>query len=776
MSLKKHSKTKLMLAILFLLLLNGASSFASGGSTFAAPITDRVALLALQLGVLLFLASLGKRGATLLGYPPVLGEVLAGIIIGPFALGAIALPGLPSGLFPKTIGFPISSDLYGVASLGAIVLLFSSGLRTDTTLLRKNWLSGSLVAIGGAIVPFIAGAATAALFSGLILGEPLNILSTPCLLLGVIASATSVGLTARILSDEGQLNEGEGVTVVAGAVFDDIIGIVLLASILSLVGSRSGNEGLLLHTTLYVAFATTLTCLVVSLVGFLMGPTLARLLGWFDGSATRAAVSLSVAVVVSALFAEAGLAMIIGAYVIGLALARTPIAASLDEHLQPIAEVFVPLFFATTGMLVKLNQMFSIPVLSFGLVYAFVAIVAKAGGCSIAARWCGFNDRSAAIIGCGMIPRGEVALYIACLAFSSGLLHATHFGAAVMMAVTTMIVGPMMLRQVIALERPDWLANVVHKINASGHRHHLPAYAAALFVIFVSAAIFQPYLGAVTDGASLPALISGTKGIEITSLIVDGPSLWSATRDGRLLHVSDGKVVESNGDPTKPLLIKDLVLSGIHIWSAAGVDGLLRLDGKELKKLRPPFATDELEITSLARGTDRLWIGTSQGLFSYDLVSWSTYPHPQRAHHLNITSLLAEGDIMFVGTTEGLFQFNGQWSKVPLPGGQWPVTVLSDDESGAIYCGGPRGLLRLSTTSNHITFVSGIEGTVSSIAAQTNKIFVGTDRGLYTGQADAKGVTVAFAKWLGQVPVTAITADRDNLWVGTTKGLAKRKL
>ena len=162
-------------------------------------------ILVVQIGTILFAARFMGIFFKKLKMPSVLGEFLAGIIIGPYLLGSIAFPGFAEGLFPliQTNSLHISYELYGFAIIGSILLLFLSGLETDLNLLLRFSLSGSLVGMGGIVVSFIAGAGVGAYFL------KLPFISPECLLLGVIMSATSVGINTRILSERRKMDSPE---------------------------------------------------------------------------------------------------------------------------------------------------------------------------------------------------------------------------------------------------------------------------------------------------------------------------------------------------------------------------------------------------------------------------------------------------------------------------------------------------------------------------------------------------------------------------------------
>ncbi|MDO9549175.1 MAG: cation:proton antiporter, partial [Candidatus Marinimicrobia bacterium] len=309
--------------ILIALLISG-SLFANSDGITSDSMTQRMMMLVIQLGIILFAARLGNILFEKLHVPGVLGELSAGIIIGPYLIGAIPLPGFPGGVFPiSSATFPISPELYGISAVASIVLLFMIGLETNFRLFLRYSFVGSLVGIGGVLFSFLFGDVLAIIFSQVVFGKALGFLAPPCLFLGVISTATSVGITARILSEQRKLDSPEGVTILAGAVIDDVLGIILLAVGLGIVtaSSRSGNMNWA-HIGVIAAKAIGIW-LTATVIGLLASSKISLLLKWFRDRTSIAMMAFGFALVLAGLFEEAGLAMIIGAYVMGLSLSKT---------------------------------------------------------------------------------------------------------------------------------------------------------------------------------------------------------------------------------------------------------------------------------------------------------------------------------------------------------------------------------------------------------------------------------------------------------------------
>ncbi len=402
-------------------------------------IASVMANLAIQLGILIFAVRFIGKLFKKIKVPTVLGELLIGVIIGPFALGGIALPGFPQGMFPlNSAELAVSTELYSFAQIASIILLFASGLETDLKLFLKYSIAGGVIGIGGVVFSFVLGDLV-----GVWLLHT-NFMDVRCLFLGIMSTATSVGITARILSDKKKMDSPEGVTILASAVFDDVLGIILLAVILGIVAVISGTgasiSGLEIAKIAGKAFGIWLA---FTALGLIFSKQIAKFLKFFKHSFDFSICALGIALLLAGIFEKQGLAMIIGAYVTGLSLSSTDIAPIIQERIHGLYDFFVPIFFAVMGMMVNVGEMLSKEVLVFGAIYTVIAILAKVIGCAFPAMLMGFNFKGGLRIGCGMIPRGEVALIIAGIGLTAGILDEKLFGVVILMTlVTTLIAAP----------------------------------------------------------------------------------------------------------------------------------------------------------------------------------------------------------------------------------------------------------------------------------------------------------------------------------------------
>lgn len=441
-------------------------------------LAHKMTLLALQIGLILFAAKLGGMVASLFKLPSVLGELGAGILIGPWCLGGIGFgDGLfKSGLFrgaelamvAQATGnapFAVSPELYGICTIASVVLLFLSGIETNLKMFLKFAFAGSLVGIGGVVASFLFGDLCAVYLLPKFLPETFGYLAADAevsllkavmdpaaMFMGIMGTATSVGITARILSERRKMDTEEGVTIMAGAVIDDVLGIIVLAIVMGIITAQGAAGAEAKKGIAWAAVGmVALKAFGIWLGGTVLGIVLARRISWllklFKSQLAIATLAFGLSLVIAGLFEAMGLTLIIGAYVMGLALSRTDLKYIIQENLQSVYTFLVPIFFCVMGMMVDCRALCSRPVLEFGAIYTGLAIFAKVIGCAVPSLFCGFNLRGALRVGAGMIPRGEVALIIAGIGVSTmvngkPILSAEVFGIGIMMTLITTIFAP----------------------------------------------------------------------------------------------------------------------------------------------------------------------------------------------------------------------------------------------------------------------------------------------------------------------------------------------
>ncbi|MDD3885794.1 MAG: cation:proton antiporter [Victivallaceae bacterium] len=460
-------------------------------------IAMRIAILAIQLGIILFAARIFGNLARKIHVPSVLGELVAGIVIGPYVLGAFGLPlhGFEHGLFPLPAagGPPVSPLLYALATLGSIVLLFMSGLETDLRMFFRYSLVGTIVGLGGVIFSFIFGGAL-----GMLMFKT-GFMDPRCLFLGILCTATSVGITARILSEKKSIDSPEGTTILAAAVIDDVLGIICLAIVMGIVGAASLGGTVAWGGIGLIAVKSVGIWLGITALGLFFAHRIAGWLKLFQPSATFSVLALGLALLLAGFFEEAGLAMIVGAYVTGLCLSKTDISFSIQRQLTGIYNFLVPVFFVVMGMLVDVRVFGDAFVLKYGIIYAALAILAKVIGCALPAWFMNFNTLGALRIGAGMIPRGEVALIIAGIGSTTmvavngvkaPIIDSSLFGIAIIMTLLTTVAAPPLLAAVLGI-RGRGVRHEVKELETVHTLYHIHSEVIREFVLRIMQANFR---------------------------------------------------------------------------------------------------------------------------------------------------------------------------------------------------------------------------------------------------------------------------------------------
>ena len=397
--------------------------------------------LMIQVAIILLVSRAGGAMVhRLFKLPAVLGELAAGMLIGPYALGGMNLPWVGI-IFPPHHGslIPVSPELYGMATLASLLLLFLSGLETDLTTFLRYSVVGTAVGIGGVVFSFALGDLCAVMF-----GLADSFMNPTALFLGTVSTATSVGITARILTEKRKTNSPEGVTILAGAVLDDVLGIIVLAIVVAMTKVTGKQDSVHWKEILFLAAKTFGIWILCTVIGIVSARRMARWMKLLESKDMIASFALGLSLLLAGLLESAGLAMIIGAYIMGLSLSRTDLVHVIEHQLRGAYNLFVPVFFCVMGMLVDFHVM-TRTVVMVGVVYSILAVIAKVAGCALPAWLMNFNFRGGLRIGAGMVPRGEVALIVAGIGLSTGAIRSETFGIAIMMTVLTTLVAPPML-------------------------------------------------------------------------------------------------------------------------------------------------------------------------------------------------------------------------------------------------------------------------------------------------------------------------------------------
>jgi Kef-type K+ transport system membrane component KefB len=371
-------------------------------------------LLAVLVAIIVATKLLGE-GAQRIGQPAVLGELVAGVVLGVSALGILD---------------PNEPVIAALSEIGVIVLLFEIGLHTDLESLLEVGSSALVVGLVGVIVPFVLGYWVAHL-----IGLPV----VPAVVCGAALTATSIGISARVLSDLGQLETPEGQVVLGAAVLDDVVGLIILAVVSGVAaGASISLSGIALNIGASVGFIVA-----ALLIGGFLAPPLFRVIARLETSGTLGLLALGFAFLLAWLAAGAKSAPIIGAFAAGLVLHRTPQRHDIEKKVTTLGHFFVPIFFAAVGAAVDLRTLVDRQVAIVGGALIVVALLGKfvAG---YAPWWFKGNK---AMVGVSMIPRGEVGLIFAQMGLASGALDVGLFSAiALMVMVSTFLPPPILAR------------------------------------------------------------------------------------------------------------------------------------------------------------------------------------------------------------------------------------------------------------------------------------------------------------------------------------------
>ncbi|MCL1462904.1 cation:proton antiporter [Argonema galeatum] len=423
-----------------------------------APIVLTGVLLSL---VVIYVASkIGAEISKRLDFPPVLGELVAGVIVGISALHLIVFPesGLQASdsgvmtvlqwinnLTPEALTsiFQSQGEVISVlAELGVIVLLFEIGLESDLRQLKEVGSQATVVACVGVAVPFAAGTVGLMTF--------FHVPAIPAIFAGAALTATSIGITSKVLSELGRLKSTEGQIIVGAAVIDDVLGIIVLAVVASL--AKTGKIDVV--NVIYLIVSATAFLIGSILLGNIFNKTFIAVVENFKTRGNIVIPAFTFAFFMAFLGNAIHLEAILGAFAAGLVLDETDARKELDELVKPIADLFVPIFFVAVGARADLGVLNpTVPDNRAGLFIAvFLIAVAIAG--KIVTGWAVFGQPGINrwAIGVGMIPRGEVGLVFAGIGSASGVIDKPLEAAIIIMVILTTFLAPPFLR--IAFGKP----------------------------------------------------------------------------------------------------------------------------------------------------------------------------------------------------------------------------------------------------------------------------------------------------------------------------------
>ena len=376
--------------------------------------------------LILLFALIGGQIANRCGLPAVIGELLAGIVIGPAMLNWVQ----PSGLIKS------------FSDIGVVLLMFLAGLESDLAILKKLWKPSFLVATFGMVVPIVIAYLT---------GIAFKFSQTESLFLGITFAATSVSISVAVLQEMKKLETKEGMTILGAAVVDDLLSVILLSVVSSVTGTHtdSANANLGLGLTLLLQLVYLVVLLAASIWLF---PRILKLSERFLLPAAKPLVTIIIVLLAAFGAEKVGLSNVIGAFFVGLAFSRLPNKQKLQKSFTDIGySLFIPIFFASIGLEMSITGIFKDGLL---FIVLFVgSVISKLVGASVGAKMAGFSSSSAYQVGTGMISRGEMALVVAQIGLSNHLLAPAAYSTVVGVIVLTTLIAPIMLKGALMKKR-----------------------------------------------------------------------------------------------------------------------------------------------------------------------------------------------------------------------------------------------------------------------------------------------------------------------------------
>lgn len=370
--------------------------------------------------------------------PQVVGEIVAGLIIGPSVLGLVKL-----------------NDFLSIcAEIGVILLMFSAGLGTNLKELLKTGPKALAIACAGVFVPLAGGTLLYSCFYGF--AEVGSEKFLTAVFIGVIMTATSVSITVETLKELGKLKSELGTTILSAAIIDDVIGILVLTFVIGFKDPKTNPLNVVLSTLAFFA--------VTVVVGFL----LYKLFKAIDRKYPRSRRVPILALALCFIFAYCaekffGIADITGAYAAGIVLCRLRDSEYIEEKMDINSYmIFGPIFFASIGLKTRVDGI-TFDLVLFSVAFVLVALVTKIIGCGATSRLCGFKGREALKIGVGMMTRGEVALIVAQKGLAVGMISSQYFTAVILLIIVSSIATPILLKLLFSKDKPK-----DKKITAAG--------------------------------------------------------------------------------------------------------------------------------------------------------------------------------------------------------------------------------------------------------------------------------------------------------------------
>ncbi|MCR4636885.1 MAG: cation:proton antiporter [Butyrivibrio sp.] len=355
--------------------------------------------------------------------PQVVGEIIAGLIVGNCLLGLVQE----------------SDFISGIAEIGVIMLMFEAGLGTNMKKLKETGVKATIIACAGVFIPLILGAILYMSFYGFSSYGTEEF--TKALFIGTIMTATSVSITVAALKEMGKLSSTVGTTIMSAAIIDDVIGIIVLTMVLGLRDTTQNPGMVIVKSVLFFVIAAV------------SGVVVYRVFAWLDTryehtrriTIASLAYCLAMAYVAEKYF---GIADITGAYVAGIVLCNLADASYIERRVDISSYmVFAPVFFAGIGLKTSFDSMNS-TLLVFSIAFVIVALLGKIVGCGLVSKALKFNWSDSLKIGLGMMTRGEVALIVTNKGLEAGIISNEYFSAVILLIIISSISTPLLLKAV----------------------------------------------------------------------------------------------------------------------------------------------------------------------------------------------------------------------------------------------------------------------------------------------------------------------------------------
>ena len=378
-------------------------------------------------GILLFAAKLMAELFLRLKLPIVLGELLAGMIVGPFALGAFFV------IDGKQL-LQINDEIKVLGEMGAIVILFMAGLEMTPKEFLRGGKASFTVGTLGVVVPF---------FAGLLVFQAFGFDALQAMMIATALTATSIAISIQVLKEFNKIKSPEARLIIAAAVVDDILAIAVLSVVTSFGGSEALDNIDLLDVTFTIlkvlGFFAAILITAIFVIPKIITPRIWKSTGSVEGIATASFFGAA------AIAGMLGLSPIVGAFAVGMALSATKVFEKIENFISRIGLIFAPLFFAIIGAQVDFRTV-NLDVLMLSAVVIAIAIATKLFGCGLPSILFLKNKAAGMRVGIGMISRGEVGLIVAGVGLSSGVLTGDVYTTIVLMVAVTTIITPIWLK------------------------------------------------------------------------------------------------------------------------------------------------------------------------------------------------------------------------------------------------------------------------------------------------------------------------------------------